>query len=75
MKDALGRELQVGDEIVYPISYSAHSLALRSARIVEIRPTCLRVEFTGRVASRYGRYGKAVGAFVYKIENVVKIDA
>lgn len=73
LKDATGRDLYVGDEIVYPYLWSAHTLGMRSARIVEIRDSCIRVEYTDRILKQYGRWGKAKGAFVYKIENVVKV--
>ena len=73
MKDALGQELQVGDVVVYPISYYAHSIGMRSARIVAIHAESVRVAFTDHIPHRHGRYGKAVGAFIHKVENLVKV--
>jgi hypothetical protein len=70
MNDCLGRELLVGDIVVWPYQYAAHSVGMRSGQVRAVLENGLRVWPTDHLdTSRW----RAKTVFLTKVENVVKV--
>jgi hypothetical protein len=76
MKDALGRELAVGDLVVYPVT-SGRAILMRAGRVIEVGEKNIRLRPESGHLSRdhwRDRYpGVRKDVTIHRVENVVRV--